>query len=96
MSKFSTFLGQVVPRGTNGGVSMPGTLAGAAGGLFMGLCFWFAGRCAIHVTFPFQVPLMESCRDPRTRIFKTLMRMHSELHNVSGQDLAQWFVLEQG
>ena len=34
---------QVVPRGTNGALSRLGTLAGVAGGLFVGLVFWSVG-----------------------------------------------------
>lgn len=41
---------QVVPRGTNGGVSLLGTLAGGAGGLAMGLVYlatgWLDGTSA--------------------------------------------------
>ena len=34
---------QVVPRGTNGGISLLGTGAGVAGGIFMGVVYWLAG-----------------------------------------------------
>jgi len=36
-----------VPRGTNGGMSIVGTLASAAGGLFMGVCFALFGRMCV-------------------------------------------------
>jgi len=35
---------QVVPRGTNGGVSGVGTAAGCVGGALVGLVFWVAAR----------------------------------------------------
>ncbi|KAK3278120.1 hypothetical protein CYMTET_13927 [Cymbomonas tetramitiformis] len=34
---------QKVPAGTNGGITVLGTAASAAGGLFVGLCFFLAG-----------------------------------------------------
>ena len=41
LNKVLVFL-QTVPKGTNGAISKLGTLAGALGGLFMGVVFWIA------------------------------------------------------
>ncbi|WP_038088487.1 DUF92 domain-containing protein [Tumebacillus flagellatus] len=44
-----------VPTGTSGGISLAGTLATMAGGLFIGLCAWLfslgSGSAALHVSF---------------------------------------------